>query len=241
MMVENNKTLSVSRVAALCGVGRTTVGYWIRSRKLHANRIGRNYTIPVEDLLFFLQSSGQETPPELLQENSNGPVFKSFQSCWQYWHGSEHGRECGNCVAFINQLQSCFTVKDSGQIGCTDCSACGYYKDIYLNRIQFVHQIEVPAAVFKDLYLWGGNSMCAELCGVQQRDLVGMGLEKIVFSDSLPKVIEAVRKMAIAKAAVNKDCSILINNKSFGSRAVKIAVYPLREPTMAHLVLGVPL
>jgi hypothetical protein len=132
-------------------------------------------------------------------------------------------------------------MKDSGQLSCADCSACGYYKDIYLNRIQFVHQIDAPAAVFKDLYLWGGNSLCAELCGVQQKDLVGMGLEKIVFSDSLPRVIEAVRKLAIGKPAVKEDCTILINNRPFGSSAVRIAVYPLREPALAHLVLGVPL
>jgi excisionase family DNA binding protein len=240
-MVENKKTLSVSQAAALCGVGRTTVGYWIRSRKLHANRVGRNYTIPVEDLLFFLKSTGQKPPSELLRENSNGPIFKSFQSCWQHWHGSDHGLKCPNCIAFKNQLQTCFTVKDSGLLSCSDCSTCRYYIETYLHRIQFVHQMEVPAAVFKDLYLWGGNSLCADLCGVQQKDLVGMGLEKIVYASSLPKVIEAVRKMALGKPTVREDCSIAINNRSFGRSEIRISVYPLREPPKAYLVLGDPL
>ncbi len=31
-MSDRSKTLSVSRTAALCGVGRTTVGYWIRTK-----------------------------------------------------------------------------------------------------------------------------------------------------------------------------------------------------------------
>ena len=35
-----DKSLSVTEAAALCGVGRTTVGYWIRSNKLPANRKG---------------------------------------------------------------------------------------------------------------------------------------------------------------------------------------------------------
>ena len=240
-MAENKKTLSVSQAAALCGVGRTTVGYWIRSRKLHANRTARNYTIPVEDLLFFLKSSGQNTPAELLQENANGPIFKSFQTCWQHWHGTDHGQKCCDCIAFKNQLRACFTVKESGLLSCTDCSTCRYYVETYLHRIQFVHQIDVPAVVFKDLYLWGGNSLCADLCGVRQKDLVGMGLEKIVYSDSLPKVIEAVRKMAIGNPAGKEDCSISINNRSWGSREIRISVYPLREPSMAYLVLGVPL
>ena len=55
-MAGSNKSISVSEAAALCGVGRTTVGYWIRSKKLHAMRVGRNYSIPIDDLLFFLKS-----------------------------------------------------------------------------------------------------------------------------------------------------------------------------------------
>ena len=240
-MAENKKALSVSQAATLCGVGRTTVGYWIRSRKLHANREGRNYTIPVEDLLFFLNSSGQKTPPELLPKNSIGPIFKSFQNCWHYWRGRDHGHDCSECIAFRNQLQSCFTLKDSGLLRCRDCSTCRYYIETYLQRIQFVHQINAPAAVFKDLYLWGGNSLCADLCGVQQKDLVGMGLEKIIYPSSLPKVIEAVRKMAVGKPAVSENCRILINNRFFGSRAVEVSVHPLREPPRSYLALGISL
>ena len=48
---------------------------------------------------------------------------------------------------------------------CSDCLSCRYYMETYFPRIQFVHQFGMPAAVFKDLYLWGGNSQCAELCG----------------------------------------------------------------------------
>jgi len=240
-MTGDKKRLSVSQAAALCGVGRTTVGYWIRSGKLHANRGVRNYTIPVEDLLFFLSSSGQKIPPELLRENSNKPIFKSFQPCWHYWQGSDHRSGCRDCIVFKNQLQSCFTVKGSGILSCTDCSTCRYYQEIYLHRIQFVHQIEVPAAVFKDLYLWGGNSLCADLCGVRQNDLIGMGLEKIVHSGSLPKVIEAVRKMAVGTPGIKEDCKISINSRPHGSREILVSIYPLREPAMTYLVLGVPL
>jgi hypothetical protein len=68
-----------------------------------------------------------------------------------------------------------------------------------------------------------------------------MGLEKIVYSDSLPKVIEAVRKLAVGKPTIKEDCCISINNRFLGSRAIQISVYPLRQPSMAYLVLGVPL
>ena len=124
---------------------------------------------------------------------------------------------------------------------CTDCSTCRYYQEFYLHRIQFVHQIDVPAAVFKDLYLWGGNCLCADLCGVAQKDLIGMGLEKIVYSGSLPKVIEAIRKMALGRPGVKEDCNIFINNRPHGSREVLISIYALQEPAMTYLVLGAPL
>ena len=93
-MPNPSKTLSVSQAAALCGVGRTTVGYWIRSKKLRANRVGRNYSIPVQDLLFFLKSTGQEIPSKLQDENLKGPIFKSFQHCWEYWQGRDSLRNC---------------------------------------------------------------------------------------------------------------------------------------------------
>jgi excisionase family DNA binding protein len=241
LMAEAQKTLSVSEAAGLCGVGRTTVGYWIRSKKLQANRVGRNYTIPLEDLLFFLKNSAQKIPAELQRENCSRPIFKSFKTCWQHWQGSEHGLNCPGCIAFKNQLQACFTVKDSGLLGCSDCNTCRYYTETYLHRIQFVHQFDVPAAVFKDLYLWGGNSQCAEICEVQQKDLVGMGIEKIVHAGSLPKVIKTVKKLALGESQTKEDCIIAIKNEHEHRKLISLAVYPLREPAMSFLALGVPL
>lgn len=240
-MSGTQKTLSVSQAAALCGVGRTTVGYWIRSKKLHAHRVGRNYVIPVEDLLFLLKNSRQRIPPEMLRETTNGLIFKSFQNCWQHWSNSEHGQNCQSCIAFKNQLQACFTVKDSGLLRCSECETCRYYLETFLPRIQFVHQIDMPAAVFKNLYLWGGNEFCAEICGVRQEDLIGMGIEKIVHADSLPKVIAAVRKMAIGGPALTECCSIAVNKGHENRQMVRVSVYPLREPIKAFLVLGEPI
>ena len=239
-MTGTKKTLSVSQAAALCGVGRTTVGYWIRSKKLYAHRVGRNYSILVEDLLFFLKNSNQKIPLELLRENSNGLIFKSFQNCWQYWHGSEHGRECHNCIAFKNQLQACFTVKDSGLPGCTECDTCRYYLETFSPRIQLIHQLALPAAVFKDLHLWGGNSLCADVCRVAQKDLVGMGIEKIVHASSLAKVIEKVRQMALGETTVGDKCSIYVNMGVEGRQKIHVWVYPLIEPAGTFLVLGDP-
>ena len=239
-MTGTRKTLSVSQAAALCGVGRTTVGYWIRSRKLHASRVGRNYSILVDDLLFFLKNSDQKIPPELVGDNSNGLIFKSYQNCWEHWNGSKHGHNCHRCVAFKNQLQDCFTVKDSGMLGCSDCLVCRYYIETYLPRIQFIHQIGLPAAVFKDLYLWGGNAQCAELCRVRPQDLIGMGIEKLVHASSLASVIEKVRQMTLGEPLVTGQCCVYINDTVQGSRKLPVWVYPLTEPDKTFLVVGDP-
>ena len=239
-MTKSNKTLSVSRAATLCGVGRTTVGYWIRSKKLHAHRVGRNYAIPVDDLLFFLKNSGQQIPPVLIEENSKGLIFKSFQNCWQYWQGCDHGLKCYHCIVFKNQLQACFTAKDSGLSGCAKCEACRFYQETFFSRIQFVHQIDVPAAVFKDLHLWGGNSSFAELCEYKAKDLIGLGIETIVHPISLATVISAARRRALGDPAVPKSCRIYIKNSDLGQQQIHVSVYPLREPAGAFLVLGEP-
>jgi len=104
-----------------------------------------------------------------------------------------------------------------------------------------VHQIELPAVVFKDLYLWGGNSSCAEICGVSQKELVGMGIEKIVHAHSLPKVIATIRKLALGEPEVKEDCIISINHDWENTRKIRVSVYLLREPANAFLALGFPL
>jgi excisionase family DNA binding protein len=63
MLTEN--TITVNQAASYCDVNRTTVGYWNRSGKLAANRIGKKYAIPVEGLCFYLQSTGQNIPEAL--------------------------------------------------------------------------------------------------------------------------------------------------------------------------------
>jgi excisionase family DNA binding protein len=239
-MSELSKTLSVSKAAALCGVGRTTVGYWIRTKKLYARRVGRNYTIPVEDLLYFLESSGQQVPVGLSHQKANRPIFRSFQNCWQHWDGSSHARNCGKCIAFKNQLQACFSARDSGLIRCSECYQCSYYLETIYPRIQFVHQINMPAAVIKNFHLWGGNAHCAELCEVQLRDLIGMAIEKIVHASSLAKIIGAIRKMMLGNLAFENSCRIFVHNSREGRRKIQVSVYPLREPEGVFLVLGMP-
>ena len=232
------KSLSVSQAAALCGVGRTTVGYWIRSKKLRAHRVGRNYSIPVQDLLYFLKSSGQIIPPALQDENLKGPIFKSFHHCWEYWQGQDPLRNCEHCVAFQKQLEVCFTAKNSRSSRCSkDCDICQYYVDIFLPRIHFVNQIDMPAAVIKDLYFWCGNSKWAKLCEIQKKDLVGLGIEEIVHPSSLESVISRAKRRSLGDFEIPEKCSLNLKSRQSGKITVHVGVYPLTEPEGAFLIL----
>ena len=232
------KTLSVSQAASLCGVGRTTVGYWIRSKKLQANRVGRNYSIPVQDLLYFLKSGGQNIPAELQGDNLKGPIFKSFQHCWEYWQGLDPLYNCEDCLAFKRQLEVCFTAKNSRESRCSkECEMCQYYVEIFLPRIHFVNQIDMPAAVVKDLFFWCGNTKWAQLCEVDKKDLVGMGIQRVVHQSSLESVISRAKARSLGDVEVPEKCSLNIKNRQSGKLAIDVGVYPLTEPEGAFLVL----
>ena len=174
--------LSVSQVASLCGVGHSTVGYWIRSNKLKAFRVGKQYSIPVEELVLYLKSKGQEIPYELVGMYAPNPDIMDFTNCWQYFRGSAHGHDCDHCLVFKKMVETCFcfTSRANGSSQCANrCHDCTYYMETYLSKIQFIHQISSPAAITKDFYLWGGNTPWAKLCGVSEGDLPGIGIEQI--------------------------------------------------------------
>ena len=153
------ETLSVHETAELCGVGHSTVGYWIRSKKLFADRVGKNYSIPVKELLFFLQSTGRNIPVELADMNLREPCFRTIGHCWEYHKGTSHGRNCRDCLVLNNELEVCFSARASSSLCCPEvCHECKYYKANYLPRIQFIFQIDFAAAIYKDLCCWGGNS-----------------------------------------------------------------------------------
>jgi len=239
------KTLSVTQAANLLGIGRTTVGYWIRTKKLHADRVGRNYTISVDALGFFLKSNGHTIPPELADAHLSGPFFRNFQPCWQYWQESGHDRNCENCVSFKNQRDLCFTTRNSGSLQCPhSCNECKYYQEIYLPRIQLIYQFDLPAALLRDFSFWGGNAKWAELCGVSERDLIGLGIESVIHPESLETVISDVKKRNFGHPEVPRTYSVFLKNielcKDGDKLAVIISLYPLRDPAGTLLVLAEP-
>jgi len=233
------KTLTVSQVAAICGVNRNTIGFWIRSKKLRAYRMGRNYSIPVEEIILFLKNTGQRIPDVLGGKGLRGPFFRSVQPCWQFLKKSEHAKDCHSCAVFNNALELCFTAKEASTFGCKNgCHECEFYLEMYHSRIQFIHQIAFPAAVYRDMFFWGSNTHWAELCGTTLKEMVGMGIEQIYHPESLPSVISNKTKRALKDPSAPRKESVYIRTGTPEKQRLSITHYLLNEPAGAWLLLA---
>lgn len=226
-----SRELTVTEAAHLCRVDRNKVGYWVRSGKLHVKRTGNKYLIPNEELLFFLKSSGLKVPEALSQGGTTGPVFRVFQHCWEYWQGDVKEEECRSCVAFRNRWKVCFTTRESAPTQCRKvCHECSYYLETYVPRIDFIHQFDCAAAVYKDLVLWGANREFSRLCEQDERDLVGMGIERVVHPDSLESLIGLERRRTLGDLSGPMRFSAHLKGGIRGKVEVIFSIYPLHEP-----------
>jgi len=238
-MGNQQQILTVTQVAAMCGVNRNTVGLWIRSRKLHAVRKGRNYSIPASELIFFLKSTGREIPPQLADATELAPYFRPVQKCWDYFQSQEHLNGCRECAVFKNQLDACFVGKDSSSTFCQgQCADCRYFQETYLPRIQVAHQMAVPAAVYKDFYFWGGNKLWARAIGRAERELIGLGIENVFHPESLGVVMASFKKWALGDLSVPRTDTVYLVNSRREKVAMTLSAYPLAEPVGAWLLLG---
>jgi excisionase family DNA binding protein len=238
-MAQQPQILTVAQVATLCGVNRNTVGLWVRSRKLHAVRKGRNYSIPAPELLFFLKSTGREIPAALAEETTLIPHFRSIQKCWDYFQSSSHLNGCRDCAVYKNQLEACFAGKDSSSTVCRgECADCRYFQETFLPRMQLVHQMDMPAAIYKDFYLWCGNQPWSHVVGRVEKELIGLGIENVFHQDSLGVVMASFKKRALGDPSVPRTEDVFVMNDRYEKIAMTISAYPLVEPAGAWLLLG---
>ena len=234
-----NETLSVQRAATLCGVNRNTVGYWCRSGKINALRVGNRYAIPIKDLRFYLESTGRNVPEALYSKNPQTRVFKTIQPCWHYFLKTPHGNRCENCHILKKCLTTCFIVRELGASECPkDCYRCEYFREIYLPRIQMIHRIATPAFIYKDFYFWGGNKAGAELCGLEEREFLGIGVENLVHPDSLAFFLYQFKLQKLNDPESTESLSIDFIKKNRGKIKVEASFYPLYDPEHARLVLA---
>ena len=231
--------LSVINIAEICGVARSTASYWISSKALQAHRSGKKYMVAIEDLVIFLESIGRPVP-QILLENLGGiffPPFRLFQSCWDYWKKDPHGEECEECPVFRYQINECFTVRYNHTQRCSiKCSECQYFYEYYIPYMSFIHRMAIPAAIFKELYIWSGNNAWADLCGVDIKKLIGIGVEEIIHPESIKIIINFNKKIQQGDiSSVLKSPIYFERLNGRNKKAYLLSISPLKQPSGACL------
>ncbi len=188
------------------------------------------HNVQVEDLVFFLRSTGHEISADLIESFNNKPVFKSFQYCWEFWADSRQGENCIGCAVFANKIDCCFSA------GKEKCSGCRYFREYIHPRIGFIYQISQPLAVCKNLCFWAGNEAFAKLCGLRENDLTGLGFEKVFHADSLGVVIADFKKREYGGTPGQAAYNIFLNGNR-GKREIQISVHSLNTPEQTFLIL----
>ena len=233
-----DEKLSVPQAAALCGVSRSTINNWIKAKRLFARRSGKIYSIQTADLLFFTESMGKAIPSGLKNNNYAKPLFRSFRYCWDYWEAHDHSNGCEECVVSKNKLTTCFTARKSSRMQCSEnCHECRYFKEIFLPRIQFIFQLEMPAAVCKGLYFWGANSRWAEVCKIPPEGFIGLDIEKVIRPESLGEMISLLKKRDIGEDFFSFE-PILVQTEAGEGQRLLISIFALNELPGASLILA---
>jgi helix-turn-helix protein len=235
------KKLSVIDIAEICGVARSTVSYWIAKKTLPAKLLGKKHMVSVEDLAAFLEFNGRPVPQILLESigGMSSHPLKPIRKCWDFWADYDHGQNCHNCRVFRYQLMECFTAKGNPKPQCPiNCDECPFFYKFYVPRVSFVHQIDRPAAIYKDLCLWAGNGAWAELCGIEAKDLIGIGIEEFIHSDSLTLIISWTKRLSHGDEAVPFGYRAFFNGKNGARIETFLSISPLKKPSGTVLAMA---
>ena len=238
-MYPETQMLSVLNISEICAVARSTASYWITQKGLTAQRSGNKFLVSIEDLILFLESIGRPVPQTLV-EGLGGVYshpFKSYQNCWNYWQKWPHGENCENCEVLKYQISECFTLKNQREKCSVSCSSCQYYYEHYTQYTSFIHQMTMPAAVLKNMYIWSGNQAWAELCGSDIEGLIGMGIEEIIHPESIKIVINFNKKIQMGDNTGFLRSDVFFENRDGKKIKVNMAMASLKQPDGAYFAV----
>lgn len=102
----------------------------------------------------------------------------------------------------------------------------------------FIHQIEKPAAVYKDLYLWSGNRAWADLCGVDVAHLIGAGIEEFVHPDCLKMVITYDKRRSSGDSSVPDRYKVFFSGNAHNKIKAHLTISPLSRPSGTWLAVA---
>ena len=238
-MYQETQMLSVLNISELCDVARSTASYWITRKGLPARRSGNKFWVSIEDLILFLESSGRPVPQTLVEGigGVHSHPFKSYQTCWNYWQKGRHSENCDNCEVFRFRISECFTLRDNRRKCSVCCSSCQYYFEHYTQYTSFIHQMSMPAAVLKDMYIWSGNRAWADLCGIDIDSQIGMGIEEIIHPESIKIIINFNKKIHRGDNNGFLRSDVYFENQGGEKILVNLAMSSLKQPEGAYFAV----
>lgn len=239
-MYPETQMLSVLNISEICDVARSTASYWITQKGLRAQRYGNKFLVAVEDLILFLESIGRPVP-QVLVEGLGGVFshpFKSHQNCWDYWQKGEHGENCESCEVFKFQISECFTLRTHRKKCPVSCSTCQFYYEYFTQYTSFIHQMSLPAAFLKDMYIWSGNRAWGDLCGVDIDSLIGMGIEEIIHPESIKIIINFNKKIKQSDNAGFLKSQVFFEDPDGKKINVNLAMVSLKQPEGAYFAVA---
>jgi hypothetical protein len=240
-MHSQTQVLSIINISEICEVARSTASYWITKKGLPAHRSGNKFLVSIEDLIIFLESLGRPVPSILVENlgRSFSYPFKSHQSCWNYWKKDAHGENCENCSVFKCQINECFTLKADKKECPSLCSQCQYFFEYYSQYTTFIHQMSMPVAIFKDLYIWSGNRAWADLCGVDIDKLIGIGVEELFHPESIRTIINFNKEIQRGNSTGILKSPVWFENKEVRKIDAKLlSMTALKQPEGACFALA---
>ena len=101
-----------------------------------------------------------------------------------------------------------------------------------------VHQIAIPAFIYKDFHFWGGNKDGAALCGLEVAEILGMGVEELIHRDSLEFILHEFRMLDLNELESSSTFPIYFKNQNQHKIRVEAIFSPLHDPEGAWLVLA---
>ena len=238
-MNSETQMLSVLNISEICDVARSTASYWITRKGLPAQRSGNKFWVSMEDLILFLESIGRPIP-QVLVEGLGGVYshpFKPHQTCWNYWQKGPQGDNCKNCEVYKYQISECFTFINQREKCSLNCSSCQYYYEHYTQYTSFIHQMSMPAAVLKDMYIWSGNQAWANISGVDIESLIGMGIEEIIHPESIKIIINFNKKIQRGDNTGFLRSDVFLESKDNKKIRINLAMASLKQPDGAYFAV----
>jgi hypothetical protein len=165
-----------------------------------------------------------------------------MQPCCRSVQTEATGNHCIECPVYKRGVEPCFTYR-AGSTTCSPdkCRDCAFYRNVIYPWIKFIHQLEMPAAVYKDLFLWGATSHFESLCELTKGQAIGYGSECLVHPDSMEMVISFAKGRSLGHQQIPKHYESTFKTKENGLRNVSITIVPSIEPLGTFLVIADPL